>query len=146
MPKLGPVTVTTPRFFSGDLALGAVAGTGGMLFTDYITSSMIVRTGWTGTNAIAAGALAKLGLGGLMYYGATKTEGLPEKALYVGFFGSLASIGLDLYHWYRPAPTESATVRAARLRRAPPARLAPASRAVAPAKAGVSLGGRFQVT
>lgn len=92
MARLGPVTVTTPRFLSGDLLYGVAGATGGMLFADYVASSAIIRGGWTGSTAIAAAAAVKLAMGGLMYYGATKTEGVPEKLLYVGFIGSLLSL------------------------------------------------------
>ena len=120
MVMLGPVSVSMPSFLSKEQLTGAVGTAGGLIFSDYIAASLISRTGLTGGTALAGSAAAKIGAGGLLWYGATKTRGSMATFAGLASVGCFASVIIDVIRYVYPQiGGASARLGAAMMRGAP---------------------------
>jgi hypothetical protein len=97
-----PVSVNVPRFLSKEQLLGAAGTAGGLVFSDYLAASIISRIGWTGGMALAAASAGKIGLGVLMYYGASKMAGGAQTLLGLASVGCVASVLIDVVRYVWP--------------------------------------------
>lgn len=111
---VSPVTVTMPSWLSKEQGIGAVGCAGGLIFSDYLSASLVTRLGWTGGAALAGSAAAKGILGAITFIGAGKTSGGAATALGLASVGCFASIAIDAIRYVWPA----AETPAARLRSA----------------------------
>lgn len=137
MVMVSPVTVTMPSWLSKEQGIGALGCAGGLIFSDYLSASIVSRMGFTGVKALAGSAFAKGALGAVAFYAAGKTHGGAATALGLASVGAFASIAIDVIRYAWPA----AETPAARLRSALRGRrvAAPVGTRVAAPIAAVSL-------
>ena len=102
---LGPVSITTPGLLSTGTVAEVAGITASLIGSEFAASELISATKVTGDVAMAAGIGTKVFLGGIMWYGTTKTSGTIQKALWMGSLGSLVSIALDVVHRLAPRAT-----------------------------------------
>lgn len=122
MVMLGPVSVSMPSFISKEQLTGAFGCAGGLIFSDYIAASLVSRLGWTGATALAASAGAKIGVGALLWYGATKAGGaLAKPLLGLAAVGCFASIIIDGVRYVYPLIGGSSARLSAAMRGSRPA-------------------------
>ncbi len=114
-----PVTVTMPSWLSKEQGIGAVGCAGGLIFSDYLSASVVTRMGWTGSAAFIGCAAAKTALGAVTFIAAGKTTGGAATALGLASVGAFASIAIDVirYVWPAASQTPGARLRAAYLGR-----------------------------
>lgn len=129
MVMVSPVTVTMPSWLSKEQGIGALGCAGGLIFSDYLSASLVSRMGFTGVKALAGSAFAKGALGAVAFYAAGKTHGGAATALGLASVGAFASIAIDVIRYAWPAAeTPAARLRAAMGGRARLAAPAPAVR------------------
>jgi len=103
MVVIGPVSVSMPSYLSKEQLTGALGCAGGIVFSDFLAASLISRLGWTGGTALAAASAAKIGLGTLTWYGATKMTGALAKPLMgLASVGCFASVIIDVTRYVWP--------------------------------------------
>lgn len=148
MVLIGPVSMSVPDWLSKEYLMGGVGVAGGLIFSDYMAASLISRTGWSAEAALAGSAAAKVGLGGILLFAATKvTDRVARPILGLASVGCFASVIIDGIRYVWPqVGTPSARLQAATrgfrpVAAAAPTRMAPQIAVRAETPSGIALGG-----